>query len=1011
VKLKSIVLLCLGLLIGGYLFANYSTKKRKTKKTTVAKKKKKKKHSTSAAKLDAVSYSTHIETNGDTIQWIEAQLKWMNDTQRIGQLFMMPAWQNKDSVNCRNLPELITKYNIGGVIMMQATPQRHANKLNYYQSLAKTPLLVGFDGEWGLGMRIDSTLSFPHQLTLGAIQNDSLIEQMGIAVGEECKRMGIHINFAPDVDINNNARNPVINDRSFGENADNVIRKGIAYMNGMHKGGILTCAKHFPGHGDTEVDSHADLPVLNFSRNRLDSLELKPFIALIQANVPSVMVAHLAIPQLEPDEKTPASLSQNIVEDLLKTELGYKGLVITDALGMNGVTKNFADGVVDVKALLAGNDMLLMSKNVPEAFNQIFKAIEKKLITQDEIDNRVRKILYYKYKAGLNHYQPIDMKNLQQDLQSKKHIELIKTLFSNAFTAITSTSIKESNTKSTVAIVNINGDSLSIFSKLLLKNANVKCFRINSTSSSDSSWNFLQDSLQNYSYTWFEIHKMSRFASKEYGLSWASRNFIKQISAKQNCGVILFGSPYATKYFDDCKKVVVAYEDNSFSQQALADLFLGKTKSKGKLPVTSSSNFTYKKGNELNSQIQLKENVSDEESVAELVGMNSKILKKIDSIALNGIQAKAYPGCQIVVLKDGKMIYDKTFGTPTYESKKPVKKTDLYDLASITKIASTTLACMKLYEEGKLDLNKTIADYLPEAKRTNKKKIIIKDLLLHQAGLVPFIPFYKDCMNKKGELDKNFSTEKDEDHTLAVAEGLWMSKDYLDKMWDKIYKSDIKTPGKYVYSDLDLYFMKRICESLLKNETTDEYVNRVFYQPMKLKSLCFNPLEHGFKKQQIMPTEEDNYFRHQLIWGYVHDQGAAMCGGIQGHAGLFGNAEDLAQLMLLLNDKGEYKGKRYLKKETVDYFTSKQSNVSRRGLGFDKQEPNPNVASPMCKSASVETFGHTGFTGTSTWVDPKYNLVFVFLSNRVYPEAENKKIITMGTRTAIQEVLYEAMKK
>ena len=1008
-KLKSIILLCLGLLVGGYLFANYSTKKRKAKKTSITKKKKKKKHSNAPVQLDAVNYTTKIETSGDTINWIDAQMKMLNDTERIGQLFMVAAWSNKDSVNCKNLPQLISKYSIGGVIMMQAAPYRHATRLNYYQSFSKVPLLVGFDGEWGLGMRIDSTISFPHQLTLGAIQNNELIEQMGIAVGEECKRMGIHINFAPDVDVNNNPRNPVINDRSFGENADNVTNKAIAYMNGMHKGGILTCAKHFPGHGDTDVDSHADLPVLPFSRERLDSLELKPFEAMIKANVPSIMVAHLGIPQLEPDEKTPSSLSQNIVEKLLKTELGYKGLVITDALGMNGVTKNFEPGIVDVKALLAGNDMLLMSKNVEEAIRQIFIARDKNLITQEEIDNRVRKILYYKYKAGLNHYQPIEYKNLQQDLLSSKHLNLLRALYTNAFTAINKENNKLDATKPIIAIVNIGGDTISEFGKRMMQNYAVKYFRIG-INESEADWLRLQDSLSGYNYTWIELHKMSRFASKEYGISWASKNFIQQLSAKQNCGVILFGSPYALKYFDNIKQLLVAYEDNNYSQTALAELFLNNIETKGKLPVSANSNYRFSNGNKLQTYLPVIEN-NFEKLNAESVGMNYKILQKIDSIALQGIDAKAYPGCQIVVIKNGKTIYDKAFGNPTYESKNLVKKSDLYDLASITKIASTTLACMKLYEQGKLDLNKTIADYLPEAKRTNKKKIIIKDLLLHQAGLVPFVPFYKDCMNKKGELDKNFATEKDEEHTLPVAEGLWMKADYLEKMWDKIYKSDIKTPGKYVYSDLDLYFMKRICESILKTETTDEFVNRTFYEPMKLKTICFNPLFHGFKKSQIIPTEADNYFRHQLLCGYVHDQGAAMCGGIQGHAGLFSNAEDLSQLMQMLCNKGEYNGKQYLKKETVEYFTSKQSNVSRRGLGFDKQEPNPNLASPMCKSASAETFGHTGFTGTSTWVDPKYNLVFVFLSNRVCPEAENKKIITMGIRTNIQEVLYEAMKK
>ncbi len=993
--------------MGSFLFAanySYAPKKHHAKKSTASRKKK---QIAANDTLIAATYQTARMGSGDTLQWIESQMKLMNDTQRIGQLFMMAAWTNHDSMRCKNLPELISKYNIGGVIMMQGTPYRYAVALNRYQALSKIPLLIGFDGEWGLAMRLDSTLQYPHQLTLGALQNDSLIEQMGFAIGDECKRLGIHINFAPVVDINNNPNNPIINDRSFGENAETVIHRAIAYMNGMHKAGILSCAKHFPGHGDTDVDSHKDLPVLPFSRERLDSLELKPFKAMIAANVPTMMVAHLAIPQLEPNEKTPASLSQNIVENLLKTELHYSGLVITDALNMQGVTKNFEAGRADVKALLAGNDMLLFSQNVEAGVNEILKAIEKKLITQEEIDNRVRKILYYKYKVGLHHYQPISLKNLDADLHRPEKIELLKQLYSNAFTTINrEEKIKEPET---VAFISLGADTMSVSEKMMAQNSSAKIFRI-ANNELDETYNQLLDSLQNIDYCWVEVHHMNRFSSKDYGVNSSTKNFIHQLSSRQNCGLILFGNPYSLKFFDACKQIVVAYEDNPFTQSAAAKYLLNNLKSTGKLPVSASSIYKFGMGNELNSH--LNHHVQSEAVMnAKAAGFDLEMLKKIDSIALEGVDAKAYPGCEIIALKDGKVIYEKSFGHQTYENGVAVESKDLYDLASITKIACTTLACMKLYEDGKLDLNKTIGDYLPEAKKTNKKKIVIRDMLLHQAGMVPFIPFWKNCFNTKGELNENFSTQKDDEHTLQVAKDLFMNPEYMKKVWETIYKSDIKTPGKYVYSDLDLYFMKRICEVILKHETVESYVQRNFYDPMNLKTLCFNPLQHGFKKEEIMPTERDNYFRHQLIWGYVHDQGAAMSGGIQGHAGLFGNAKDLAMLMQMLCNKGELDGKRYFKAFTVDKFTTKQSSVSRRGLGFDKQEPNPEVASPVCKSASVETFGHTGFTGTSAWADPKYNLVFVYLSNRVYPVAENNKIITMSIRTRIQEVLYQAMKK
>ena len=1007
VKKNLVVLLMLIGVCSFLLAANYShsPKKHHSKKANSSAKKKKTKSPEMA--MEAVSYHTPVMGSGDTLRWIEQQMQGMNDTQRIGQLFMMPAWTNHDSVNCKSLPDMISKYNIGGIIMMQGTPYRHAVALNRYQNLSKIPLLVGLDGEWGLAMRIDSTLQYPHQLTLGALQNDSLIFKMGEAVGDECKRLGIQLNFAPVVDVNNNSNNPIINDRSFGENAEMVTNKAIAYMNGMHKAGILSCAKHFPGHGDTDVDSHKDLPVLPFSRERLDSLELKPFKAMIVSKVPSIMVAHLAIPQLEPNEKIPASLSQNLVQNLLKTELHYNGLVITDAMNMHGVTKNYESATADVMALLAGNDMILFSQNLEAGINEILKAVSKNLITQEEIDNRVRKILYYKYKAGLNHYQPIVIQNLQEDLHRTEKAELLKSLYCNALTCIN----REEKIKApeSVVLISIGNDTMSITSKMLSENSSIKLFRI-TNNESDETYSQLLDSLQNIDYCWVEMHHMNRFASKDYGINSSAKKFIQQLSARQNCSVVLFGNPYSLKFFDNCKQIAVAYEDNQFTQTAVANYLLNSINTKGKLPVSASSVYKFGMGNELHSHLE-KHIKSEALQNAIAAGFDIQSLKKIDTIALEGIAARSYPGCEIISLKDGKVIYEKSFGHQTYENGVEVKNENLYDLASITKIACTTLACMKLYEEGKLDVNKTIGDYLPEAKKTNKKKIVIRDMLLHQAGMVPFIPFWKNCFNTKGELNENFSTQQDAEHPLQVAKDLCESPACIDKMWEDIYKSDVKTPGKYVYSDLDLYFMKRICDKILKKETVEDYVQRNFYDPMNLKTMCFNPLQHGFKKEEIMPTERDNYFRHQLVWGYVHDQGAAMCGGIQGHAGLFSNAKDLAMLMQMLCNKGELNGKRYFKAFTVDKFTTKQSSVSRRGLGFDKQEPNPEAASPVCKSASLETFGHTGFTGTSAWADPKYNLVFVFLSNRVYPEAGNNKIITLSIRTRIQEVLYQAMKK
>ncbi len=949
-----------------------------------------------------------VSITSDTLRWVDSVMSSLNDTQRIGQLFMLAAWSNGDSFKNANLSAIIQQYNIGGLIFMQGTPYRQALLCNYYQSLSKVPLMIGMDAEWGLNMRLDSTPQFPRQLTLGAMSSDSLIEQMGYELGNECKRLGVHINFAPVVDIDNNPNNAVINDRSFGEKKNLVISKAIAYSNGMQRAGILACAKHFPGHGDTEVDSHKDLPLIPFNRKRLDTLELAPFRAMIKNGVAGMMVAHLSVPALESNTAIPASLSPKIVDQLLQSELGFKGLVFTDALNMKAVTKKYAPGMADVKALVAGNDVLLFSENVPAAIDEILKAIKKGTITQEEIDLHVKKILAYKYRVGLNHYSPIQLANLYSDINNPTAGYIIRRLYNEAVTVVAGGNNVPKNIaiNGPVDVVSIAANTESTFASIL-KNSTISHEYFIDANAPDAEWDSLSSKLENSVIV--ELHSMSRYSSKGYGVSDQTKKHIAQLVNRQKQGLlVLFGTPQSLVYFEDCAQIMVAYEDNEFSQTSAANALLGLLKPTGRLPVSANAT-NFAAGNQVPLVVGLKKKMTPAMLNALAENMDTATLRKIDGLALEGIAAGAFPGCQIVALRNGKVVYDNQFGSPTYAQTRPVNANDLYDLASITKIAYTTLACMKLHDEGKLDLEKTIGQYLPEAKKTNKQKIKIKDLLLHQAGLVPYISFYKNCLMPDGSLNANFTSRSDKYHTIPVADNLYMDSRYIDTMWQLIYASPLKTPGKYVYSDLDLYFLHRICESLIKPLTLEQYVQQNFYIPLQLKRTTFNPLLHGFTKDEIMPTELDQTFRKQQICGCVHDQGAAMCGGVQGHAGLFSTAEDLAVIMQMLNDGGYYKGKQYLKPSTVNLFTSKQSNVSRRGLGFDKPDMDPSHVSPACKSASALTFGHSGFTGTITWADPKENLVFVFLCNRVFPDAENKKIINMNIRTNIQEILYEAM--
>ncbi len=1007
----SFILLC-GLVIFSILQVNAKTRRKAKHKKIKAKKEQ-------AIKWTPNRLVTSFNTSGDTAIWIDEQLAAMNDTERIAQLIMMPVYTNKDSVLSRQIINWVKQYNLGGVIMMQGSPYRHVMLINRMNQNAKTPLFVSVDGEWGLAMRLDSVHAFPREMTLGAIPPDTnnegllqeyAIEQMGAAVAMQCRRVGINIDFAPVVDVNNNKMNPVIYDRSFGDDWKLVSRKGIAYMKGLQSNNVMACAKHFPGHGDTETDSHYGLPKLNFTKSRLDSLELRPFKEMFNAGVQSVMVAHLAVPVLD-SSNTPASLSANVVTDLLKKELRFNGLSFTDALNMKGAAQGLNGAQVALKSLLAGNDILLFVSDVPASIDTILNARNRGLITQAEIDNRVRKVLYYKYKLGLNHWQPIDPRNVTQDLN--QYDNLIQNLYDHAATSFQSHNLQHWNFQTTDTLFwYVAGmDTMSTFFQLAAKETNRPiryfCYK---NQMPDSVFNYL---LPRKNQLIIDAHLINRFAAKNFGFSNA---FIKQLSDLQSSQnqihLFVFGSPYFVGPFADLKNLTVLYQDNIFTANTAFKLWQSALEVTGHLPVTANNRFVAGAGMHILPVVTEDPNGTSIVRTPNYVSpeISKEYLIAIDSVIARSIAEKAFPGCQMVVYKDDKLIYRKSFGTATFESTQKVQNDYLYDLASITKVAATTLCAMKLYEEGRLDLNARISEYLPQAKHTNKKKIQVHDLLLHQAGLPPFVPFHLKWTNQDGTWNPDMlSNTASKKFPNKVADNCFSAYDVPDSIWQVIYNCPLKTKGKYVYSDFDMYFMRAICAAILDTISPEEYVRRNFYQPLHLNSITYNPLQKGIAKQQIMPTELDQRFRHQLVQGYVHDQGAALCGGVQGHAGLFANASDIAKLFAMLEQNGQWEGVQYLKPSTVRYFTSKQSKVSRRGLGFDKQSPQRITDSPTCPSASIATFGHTGFTGTSVWADPVSGLTFVFLSNRVCPNANNKKIIELGVRTTLQEMFYQAL--
>ncbi len=964
------------------------------------------------------------EQTPEAKKWVKKQFRKLNKNQRIAQLMIVRAHSNLGAEHIQEVTHLIQKYNVGGLCFFQGGPVRQAILTNRYQQIAKTPLMISIDGEWGLGMRLDSVINFPRQLMMGAVNDASLIHSFGKAVGEQCKRLGIQVNYAPDIDINNNPMNPVINDRSFGEDKYKVALYGTAYMKGMQEVGVMATGKHFPGHGDVAVDSHYDLPIINKSRADLDSLELYPFKELIKAGIGSMMIAHLYIPSIDTTANLASTLSRKNVTDLLKTELGFKGLTFTDALEMKGITKFFPAGEASVQALIAGNDMLCLPGDVPGTIKKIRDAIKEGRLSWDEINDRVKKVLLAKYHLGLNKLQPIDTSNLINDLNvqtnfiraalSKNAITLLRKKNNDAFPinktkriAYVSIGAAGKNTIATKLEQDQKADiyqfaTKAMIGKQLMDDQTANVIPVEKADSNAAVKLFELIQSKNYDAIVVGLHNYSRRPANNFGLGKSSVFLLNQLQSNKTT-TVFFGNPYAISNCNYAPNLLASYEDDDLTQLATYDVLIGTNQAKGTLPVTVSPDLLFGSGIQYNNYLGITQ--------PEDAGLNSNKLLKIDEIVNDAMNKGAFPGCVVLVARKGKIAYEKAFGYTNFDQKEPVHSKMIYDLASVTKVSATTVSIMKLYEEGRLSLDKTLGDYLPWVKGTDKAGLLIKDILLHQAGLNPFIPFYKEIIDSTSgkPLPAYFSTVSSANFSSRVAEDLFLRNDWQDSLQKRILQSKLTATGKYVYSDNDFIFLGKIVEAL-SGLPLDIYVQKNIYAPLQMTTTGFKPRDR-FTLNSIVPTEEEKHFRGQLIRGDVHDEGASLFGGVAGHAGLFSNAYDLAQLYQLLLNGGTLNGVQLFKKETIGLFTAYNSDISRRGLGFDKPEKdNSTRKEPYpSKSVSVNTFGHTGFTGTCVWVDPDKELVYIFLSNRVTPTRNNNKLSQLNVRSNIQEAIYQAL--
>ena len=957
--------------------------------------------------------------------WVDSVFKSLSEDEKIGQLFMVVANPTADAANMQILEGYIHNVKTGGILFHRGDPVTQADVTNRLQQISRVPLFIALDGEWGLSMRLDGTTRFPKNMMLGAIENVSLIEEYAREVGRQCREMGIHINFAPVIDVNSNVDNPVIGIRSFGEDPNVVAERGIIYAKGLESMGILSVAKHFPGHGDTSDDSHDILPVVRRSIAALDSVELLPFRRFIDGRFAGVMTAHIHIPVLDPIQR-PASMSENVVTGLLQQQMGFTGLCFTDALAMKGATTGAGISPV-VAALLAGNDIALSPTSPAAAMEAVKAAIKAGILNRQDIDTKCKKVLQYKYIAGLNMYQPVELQGLSERLNSPHAAWLAAKLNEEAITVLKNDNgympLKQLDNKRTafLAIGDPFGDE---FQQMLNNYDFLPCFQLKADTK-DAEIQKIASELEQFDVIICGI----------YTVNIKEPPVLRQLVEKKDVVLAFFTIPYfCTEYkstISRAKAVIMAYEGTPLAQEYAAQAIYGGIAAQGKLAVTIPGMYFAGTG-AFTSKTRLGYHQPEE------VGINTTLLLAIDTIVNEGLREEAFPGCQVLVAKDGMVVFSKAYGYDDYQKTRQITLNSVYDLASVSKTTGTLLAVMKAYDENLITLDAPLSRYFPEFQGTNKSDLRIEELLYHQSGLPATINFFLHAIDTNSFKGSLFSTTATRTHTVLydrdtyvrtdfkflpglvsferkpgftteAARNIFIHDSYNDLIVNVIKDSKLTPRGRYVYSCINFITLKMIVERQTFRPM-DQLLYDSFFNRLGARRTTYNPLQK-IDTTEIVPTEDDRFVRLQLLRGYVHDEAAAFQGGVSGNAGLFSNANDLAKVLQLYVNHGSYGGERYLSEATCRFFTESKSPTIRRGLGFDKPDTGNPDNSPCGELAPASVYGHTGYTGTCFWIDPDSNLTYIFLSNRVYPTRLNNKVSSLNIRTRIQDAIYQAIEE
>ena len=954
--------------------------------------------------------------------WVDSVMAQLSVPERIGQLFVVGSDTKMTDPVRRKLKQTLEHCHAGGVLFSAGTPEDQLALTLEAQSLSRVPLMVTMDGEWGLAMRLSGTPVFPRNMTLGAVQDDSLIYAYGREMGRACRRMGIHVNFAPVLDVNSNPLNPVIGIRSFGEDPDEVSRRAVAYARGLEDEGVMSVGKHFPGHGDTSEDSHKTLPSVTRTRAQIEECDLLPFRRYIDAGLSGIMVAHLRVPALAPDSR-PSSLSPAVVTDLLQKELGFDGLIFTDALEMKGAVS--ATPALD--ALRAGNDVLLKPLDPVREYDSLVDAYNKGEISEALINAHCRKILCYKYLLGLNRYKPLPAQSLRDDLNTLEARKLIRQLASRAVTVLRNDDEMLPFTRldrSRFGVVVVGDNKADAFVARLREYAPVASLARLRADSGEEAVAAARVAVAKGNRTIVAL-----FSSDDKEVQAAQR----ALADAPHTTLVFFISPYRIERYKElvaaADAVVVAYEANATMQQCAAETLFGGNAAGGRLPVSVGDIF--RRGDGIDIPASRLGHALPEE-----VDMDSRVLCRIDSIVQEALDKQAFPGCQILVAHRSKIVYERAFGYFDSEKTRAVTTEDLYDLASVTKAMATLPALMWLCDHEQVSLDAPLGFYLPEMREYDLSAITLRQTLMHESGLPSAISLrkllfdpdsYPAPLLKRGrdsnyriQVDKGWYAHKNsrlkpwlvndtrnEKFTFAVADNLYGEKHLPDTIWHTILSVERAKKINYVYSDLNFVILQKLAERV-SGESLDRFIDRRLLQPLGAYRMTYLP-RRKFDVSHIVPTEDDAFFRHQLVVGYPHDELACFLGGVSGNAGLFSNARDIAKVLQMLQNRGTYGNEEYLEATTVQLFTATKSDRSRRGLGFDKPDTDNPAKSPTCEEAPASVYGHTGYTGTAFWVDPDNDLIYIFLCNRVHPHRWNTLLSDMNIRPRIQSLIYQSL--